>query len=453
MKQSAREGAFLVVYAVEEEEAYANIALRKVLQKGDFSPLDRSFLTELSYGTIRRRNTLDWVLRQYVSRPLEKVSPKIRNILRLGVYQLLYMDKVPPSAAVNETVNLARRHGHPGTVKFVNGVLRNIARGLSRLSFPTLEENSVQHIALHYSHPEWMVQQWLERFGIEETISLCTANNKGAQNSVRVNTLKVSVDHLCQQLAREGARTRGSCYAPEGLILENFAALDELAAFRQGLIFPQDEAAMLVAHVVAPEAGSLIVDGCAAPGGKTTHLAQLTGGQGRILAYDIHQHKLELIRENCHRLGIDNVEVRLGDARELGKNLRGQVDFLLLDVPCSGTGVLRRHPDARWRKSIEQIQQLQRLQQEILAGAADCVAPGGVIVYSTCSINPEENQMVVESFLEKHKEYRREDIMPYLPFTPQRPEDRWNAQNGYMQMFPHIHGTDGFFMCRMRKQN
>ncbi|GAW91423.1 16S rRNA (cytosine(967)-C(5))-methyltransferase RsmB [Calderihabitans maritimus] len=448
---SPRQLALGVLYEIEEQGAYSNLALGKLLSRVHLPSLERSFLTELVYGTVRTKGTLDWVLRQFVKRDLGRIPPRIRLILRMGLYQIMYLDKVPVSAAVNESVELAKKYGHAGLVKFVNGVLRNIARNLNQVEFPSLDEDPVTHISLVYYHPEWMVRRWLERYGIEETVALCRANNRPAVNCIRANTLKVSREELACRLQQEGIEVQQSPYVPEGLRIAEFSGLDELASFRQGLFMLQDEASMLAAHVLKPEAGSFVIDACAAPGSKTTHMAQLMGNRGKIIAWDIHPHRLKLIEDNCRRLGIDIVEVQLGDARLLGERYPGQADYLLIDAPCSGLGVLRRRPDARWRKNPEKILELQKLQLEILDGAANCLRPGGILVYSTCTLEPEENYLVIEKFKEKHPGFKTQDLSKFLPFPLEREEDRRMAAKGYIQLLPHVHGTDGFFLARLIK--
>ena len=448
-KISARELALKVLKAVEEEGAYANLALNRILEKYRPGKLDRAFATELSYGALRSLNTLDWVLAQFIKQPLSSQTSTVRNILRLGVYQLMFMDRVPPSAACNEGAEMARKHGHAGTVKFVNGVLRNVSRRFKEIQFPGLEDNPVEHISLRYSHPAWMVKRWLEEFGPMDTIALCRANNEPAPNTVRTNTLKTTRPELAERLQREGLTVRETAYAPEGLNIEGFFSLGSLAAFKEGLFQVQDESSMLAGRALAPAPGSTVIDACSAPGGKTTHLAQLMENRGEILAVDIHPHKLALITENCTRLGINIIEGLTGDARELPEKLYNRADFLLVDAPCSGLGVLRRRPDARWRKEPGQLPAIVKLQAEILDGASRCVKEGGVMVYSTCTITREENWGQVEDFLARHPEFEPEDLTSLLPSEM---DFEGTLARGYLQILPHRHGMDGFFIARMRKK-
>ncbi len=450
---SGREVALRVLYQVDKKRAYANIALDRFLRKGNLKDVERRFAAELAYGSIKRRNTLDWVLRHFMRRSLEKTDPWVRNLLRLGAYQILFLDRVPTAAAVNETVELTKKYGHPGTVKFVNGILRSLVRNLDKLKFPTIEEDPILHISLVHSHPEWMVGRWLKRFGIKETIKICQKNNEPPPASLRTNTLKCNREELQKVLKKEGYDTTYGKYAPECLCADEYGRLEELRAFREGLFTVQDEGSMLVSRLLAPDEGAVVVDACAAPGTKTTHLAQLMNNKGRVVALDIHEKKLKAIIENCRRLGLTSVNVEKGDARLWGKRHKNYADFILVDAPCSGLGVLRRRPDARWHKREEDVTELQKLQKEILVGISPALKDGGVLVYSTCTIEPEENEEVIKWFLKENPQFVLDDRQcKYLPsklFC--RAVHNTGFQNCLLQLFPHIHGTDGFFMARLIK--
>lgn len=446
---SARELSLQVLKAVEEEGAYANLALNKFLEQYQPGKLDRAFATELTYGVIRNLNTIDWILAHFLKQPLAAQTTWVRNILRMGTYQIIFMPRVPDSAACNESVELAKKFGHAGVAKFVNGVLRNVARQQNNLDFPDPRKDPVDFVALKYSHPTWLVERWLGQFGFEETVELCQANNKPAPNTVRTNTLKISREDLIARLKEEGVEARPAEYVPEGLYLSGFLSYRSLKSFQEGLFQVQDESSMLVAHVLNPASGSRVLDVAAAPGGKTTHIAQLMGNTGEIVAVDLYAHKLELIKENCQRLGITNIRGEVADARELYKKYQGWADYVLVDAPCSGLGVLRRRPDSRWRKDLSQLPGVVRLQRDILNSAAKCLRPGGVLVYSTCTITNEENTGVVEEFLTQHSEFSLGDLRQLLPPELSKIE---TAAKGYLQLLPHIHGMDGFFIARMRKK-
>ncbi len=451
-KKSARCIALEALFAVLEDGAYSNIALGRILEKYQPEKLDRGFITELVYGTLRTLHTLDWVLGHFLKKPLAGLPASIRNILRMGVYQILYLDKVPDSAACNESVNLAKQYGHAGTVKLVNGVLRNIARKRGQLDFPDIAKEPVQGIAIKYFHPAWLVQRWVEEFGPAVTEELCRANNEIPPNTVRTNTLKTTRDELKQILAGEGVETKEGRFAPETLVIDGFKSIGGLQAHQAGLFMVQDESSTLVGHALKPAPDSLVIDACSAPGGKSTHLAQLMANQGHIISVDIHPHKLELVRDNAARLGVEIIEPILLDATELDQKYAGRADYVLVDAPCSGLGILRRRPEIRWRKNPAQIAGLQSLQAKILDSAARCLKPGGVLVYSTCTVTREENTDVIAGFLRKSGDFTLESLVGYLPPGLLHMPGTQTIDRGYLQFLPHIHGTDGFFIARIRKR-
>lgn len=442
---NARETAIKVLQAVHQEGAYANVALAQSLRRENLTDLERRFATELVYGIVKAGDTLDWMLGRYLNRPLDKIPPMIVEILRLGIYQLFFLDKIPVSAACNESVKLAKKYGHQGTVRFVNAVLRTAAREPERASFPRGEGNALQRLALETEHPAWLVEEWLKRFGEAETRRLCAFNNEPAVLSLRTNTLRMDREQLLTRLQSAGIEARASAWAPEGVLCSDHGRMDDMAALQEGLCQAQDESSMQVAHVVAPLPGEFIIDACSAPGGKATHLAALMQDRGRVVAADIYPKKLARIEENAARLGIKSIEALCCDAREIGQRYQGQADRLLLDVPCSGLGVLRRRPDARWRKKKEEIRDLPALQQEIFRGAAAAVKPGGVLVYSTCTIHPAENEAVVEGFLSDHPAFSLEMTGHFLPLK--------KRDVPMVQFYPQRDGIDGFFIARLRRRH
>ncbi|WP_406678235.1 16S rRNA (cytosine(967)-C(5))-methyltransferase RsmB [Moorella sp. ACPs] len=446
---SAREAALQVIYRVTEEGAFATLALDEVLRAANLEGRDRTLATELAYSAIKAWQTLDWALGLFLKYPLAKLPPWIRCLLRLGGAQLLYLPRIPARAAIYETVELAKKYGHRGTVGLVNGILRNLERRKEDLPYPEPASDPAGYLALRYYHPRWLVDKWLEQFGYEETEALCRVNNGPAPMAIRANTLKTTVAGLAARLQGEGASVRPAPYAPEGLIVEGLGAVEASPSFQEGLFYVQDEGSQLVGHALKPEPGSFVIDASAAPGGKTTHLAQLMANRGTILACDVHPSRLELIKENCRRLGVTCVQTALADARELGRRYPGLADYLLIDAPCSGLGVLRRRPDARWRKELAGIKELARLQLEMLLGARRALKPDGVLVYSTCSLAPEENQEVIRQFLEQAQEFSLVSLKPWLPVVPSDLEAA--ASQGWVQFLPQRHGTDGFFIARLRR--
>ena len=440
---SAREAALQGLRAVHQEGAYANVAMAQVLRREKLSDADRRLATELVYGVVKAGDTIDWMVSRYVTRPFSKISPMILEILRLGFYQLFFLDRIPASAACNEAVNLAKKYGHQGTAAFVNAVLRAAVREPKRAKFPVGKGQEAKGLALAAQHPEWLVREWVKTFGFEEAEALCAFDNAPAVLSLRTNTLKIKREELLDKLRADHVGVEPSPWSPEGILCRDHGALDDMAALREGLFQVQDESSMQVAHVVAPLPGELIIDACSAPGGKTTHLAALMKNQGRIVAADIYPAKLARVEENAARLGIEVIETLCCDAREIGDRYAGQADRLLLDVPCSGLGVLRRRADARWRKTPQEIAAIPALQRAILAGAAPAVKTGGVLVYSTCTIQSAENEEVVTSFLAQHPEFSLETTGDFLPLQ--------KRSETMVQFYPQREKIDGFFMARLRK--
>lgn len=436
-----RDVAAKVLVAVKEHGAYANIALAEMLNKNNFDEQERRFLTELVYGAVKAGESLDWIIQCYSKRPIEKMPPFIRAILRLGIFQLFFLDCIPPSAVCNEATELTKKYGHTGTAKFVNAVLRSAVREPERARMS--ENNSVESLSFRLQHPAWLVRRWLDAFGREETERLCAFDNAPAVLSLRTNRLRINREGLLDLLRNEGAEAYLSKWAPEGILCTEHNALGKSDALRKGYFQIQDESSMQVAYVLDPKPGDFVIDMCSAPGGKTTHIAERMNNQGHILALDIYDGKLSRIRDNARRLGISIIQTKCLDAREIGEKYSGQADCVLADVPCSGLGVLRRRPDARWRKNEKEIDKLPFLQKEILESAAKTVKPGGVVVYSTCTIESRENEEVVHAFLEKHSDFQLEMTGAYLPLKP--------SQSRMVHFYPQRDGIDGFFIARLRK--
>lgn len=447
---NAREIALNILNEIYNQQAYANIALSRQLTKqastnSNISDMDRRFITELVYGTVKAGDTLIWIIKRFVNRPLQKIDLVILNILRLGVYQIVFMDKIPPSAACNESVNLAKKFSNQGSAKFVNGVLRNLIRQPEKYTMPT--GNKASELAIREQHPLWLVKKFIHTFGSEAAIALCRFNNTEAPLILRTNTLKTTRENLIKQLMELNCEIEPSKLTPEGIICKTHPSLSSFTPLQNGLAQVQDESSMLVAHVVNPKPNEFIIDTCSAPGGKTTHIATLMNNQGKIIAGDIYEHKLKLIEENATRLGINIIETKLLDARKIGELYPQKADKVLVDAPCSGLGVLRRKPDSRWNKTPELLTELPELQLEILESASQAVKPQGALIYSTCTIMPEENIYVINAFLAKHPEFILEDISKYLPFKL----NKQKSQHKTLQLMPHLDNTDGFFIARMRK--
>lgn len=443
-KETARQTALDIICSVIDGGAYANIALNKALRSKTCDDRDRRFITELVYGTVKAKGTLDWLLSQLSSRPLNKIDKVVLNILRMGLYQLFYLDKVPASAACNESTELAKAAGHLGTAKFVNGILRSAVRSkeAGTIVFPKYEDEPALNIALTEFHPEWLVKRWLQQFGVEETQALCRYNNLPPVLSLRTNTLKTTRDVLLAYLQAAGFEAEPSKWCEEGIVCSKTAGINKLLEKHPDVFYMQDESSMLVAHVVNPQPGMAVLDLCAAPGGKTTHLAQLMQNKGSIYACDIHLHKMKLIEDNANRLGIEIIKTVLQDAAVFKPEWSAAFDCVLVDAPCSGLGVLRRRAEARWRKSQKGLQVFPPLQKAILKNAARYVKPCGMLVYSTCTLEAAENSGLVQDFLAAHPNFEYAGFKHLLT----------GATVNELQLLPQRDGVDGFYICAMRRK-
>ena len=430
-----------ILNSIFNDGAYGNIALAKTLGSVSLSDTDRRFLTELVYGTVKAKGTLDWYINKSINKPMHKLDKRVLNVLRLAVYQIFYLDKVPASAACNEAVELVKSFGHEGMVKFVNGVLRGIIRNQANLVFPTMEENAPLHVALTYCHPEWLVQRWRYRYSMEDAIAICAYDNEQPHLTLRVNTTQISREDLAAKLTAAGLEVEASKWSKDGLIGKKLGSVGELMRVFGAYIYVQDESSMLVADILAPKPGELLIDVCSAPGGKTTHLAQKMQNKGRVIATDIHEHKLKLIEANAQRLGLTNIVTQLQDATKQVAAWVGKADRVLVDAPCSGLGVLGRRPEARWNKVEKELSQFPPLQGKILANAATYVKPGGRLVYSTCTLEQNENVRVVDAFLKEHKEFHRVEFKH--PLTGESLKE--------LQLLPQKDGIDGFYICLLER--
>ncbi|OGP52639.1 MAG: 16S rRNA (cytosine(967)-C(5))-methyltransferase [Deltaproteobacteria bacterium RBG_13_52_11] len=420
-----------------------------VMEDPLLTDLDKAFVREVVYGVLRWRGRLDWVISAYSRIKPLRMERVVLSILRMGTYQLLFMDRVPSRAAVDESVKLAKGKGRKDVAPFINGILRGIAEGRKEIAYPPIHTEPLDYIAAYHSHPRWMVRRWLDQWGVDETVSLCTANNQIPPLTVRVNVLKGSRDEVINRLHDEKIEATPPPFSPVGVFLQKPPPLTSWGLFQEGWLQVQDEASQLVSFILAPRPGERVLDICAAPGGKTTHVAQLMEDEGEIVAVDVSPIKLSLLQENCRRLGISIVKALLTlDAQSPLPFSDGSFDRVLVDAPCTGLGTLRRNPDGKWRVAEADIPRLQKLQGRILAQAAPMVKQGGILVYSTCTMTPEENEGVIGPFLSEQGGVRLEGVSSSLPPGCEGLTD----QEGYFRTFPHCHGTDGFFAARMRRE-
>lgn len=439
---NVRDAALSILLAVDKHQAYSNLLLNQTIQKYKITDAkDRGLLTEITYGTLQHKLTLDYYLEPFLR---GKIDLWVRWLLRMSLYQMHYLTRIPAHAAVNEAVEIAKRRGHKGIASVVNGVLRSILRQGVR---DTAEiEDATERLSVETSHPLWLVERWVEMYGYEQTKEMLEENNIPPVQTVRVNSTKATVEEVLAAFTDEGLTVKQSELMPECIhILSGQAARSK--TFKEGLVTIQDESSMVPANVLNPEPGMRVLDMCAAPGGKTTHLAEKMQNEGTIIALDLHPHKLDLIDENTARLGLDIVQTAPMDGRKAsGFFEKESFDAILVDAPCSGLGVMRRKPDIKYTKREEDLGNLQTIQLAILDNAAELLKSGGRLVYSTCTVDKRENEETVQAFLAKHPEMEAEQIqnLPEKLLT--------NRAEGMLQIFPQDFGSDGFFVAAFRKK-
>lgn len=420
-----REAALLALYEIEYAGTYSNMAVKEAAIKVE-DGRDKGLVTQLVYGTVRMKLTLDYIISRYSKIKLKKLSKYVLLILRMGVYQLYFTDKIPESAAVNESVKLAKKYAGK-SAGFVNGILHSVIRGKDSLKYP---EDEIERLSVKYSFTEDMIELFWDTGFCEE---LLAALNSEPETTFRVNTLKKEELETDMEISPifSGAR------------IMKAADVATNPDYIKGRVIPQDIAAMMASVALSPKAGETVVDMCAAPGGKTTHMAELMDNKGRVYAFDIHPHKIEIIKKNAERMGISIIEAKVGDSQNPNPDFFEKADKVLCDVPCSGLGIIRRKPDIKWSK--ENIEELPEIQYRILENASRYLKPGGELVYSTCTILKRENENVIFAFLEKNKDFELSPI--------ELPEKLQRENKGYITLYPNIDGTDGFFIAKIKRKN
>ena len=477
--QNPRQIAFLALREVHRRGAFADAALDRAFGNSQLNDLDRRLVTELVYGSVRRMRSIDFIIDQLATKKSSQQPPELRTILHLGLYQLEYLNQIPPSAAVNTTVQLAKENGFSGLSSFVNGLLRKYTRltpptppyqggvksvanspqqaetkttsnsppykggagvGLNSLKLP---ENPVERLGILHSFPDWLVELWLEQIGETETEQLCEWFNQSPTIDLRINPLKSSIAQIETAFKSQNISVSRIPHLPQALRLNGtIGAIQNLPGYSEGWWTIQDSSAQLVTHLLGPQPGETIIDACAAPGGKTTHSAELMQDEGTIYACDKTASRLKKLKENADRLQMKSIKIHTGDSRHFPEFVN-LADRVLLDAPCSGLGTLHRRADARWRHTPENIQQQSQLQSELLANAATFVKSGGVLVYATCTIHPLENETVIRSFLDSNPHWQIEPPTIDLPVQP--------SPEGWVKVWPHRNQMDGFFMVRLKQ--
>lgn len=426
---NTRDLAVDILLSVTRDGEFSHIAIRNVLDKYRYLPKqERAFLTRLAEGTLERMVELDYIINQFSKTKINKMKPVIRSILRSGVYQLRYMDSVPDSAACNEAVKLAVKRGFSGLKGFVNGVMRSIARNQDNIRWPDMEREPVAALSVRYSMPEWLVKRFMEQFGRERCVHILEAFLEKRPTSMRVDTNRISVEQVRNSLEKQGIRVTESEKLPYALGISGYEALDEIPEFEDGFLYVQDIASMMAVEQADPKEGDFVLDVCAAPGGKSIHIAQKLNGTGMVEARDLTDYKVGLIEENIERCGVANMRAKVWDARQFDAQMEKKADIVIADLPCSGLGVIGTKTDIKYNASEEKIRELSKLQRQILDTVCRYVKPGGILMYSTCTVTPEENQENAAYFTAGHPEFELESMQQLLPDE----------------------GCDGFFIARFR---
>ncbi len=429
---NVREAAVKVLYEIDFNSAYSNAELSKILKSTSFDSRDRGLLFEIVYGTLKNRIKLDFIISKYSKLRLKKISPWVLEILRTGIYQLMFLERVPDSAACNECAKLAAKFSNRGAVGFVNGMLRNVSREKEKIAFPEKEKDVIKYFSVKYSFPEWMVEKLIKQYGEDEAESFMAESNESHGIYIRVNTLKTDITSLVKKLQDNNIEAEIASGTDNMLYLSKNIDITTLDEYREGLFSLQNISSKMAVDILAPEENDVVIDMCAAPGGKSMAIAERMSDKGCIYSFDIHSHKIDLIENSAKRLGISIIKAEVSDALVLNNDFIEKADKVLVDAPCSGLGTIHKKPDIKWTRSEEDTGELSKIQKKILDNASKYVKDGGELLYSTCTILSEENEENVERFLNKNK----------------------NFEKLYeKQILTGKDGETGFYICKLKKIN
>ncbi|MFC2950158.1 16S rRNA (cytosine(967)-C(5))-methyltransferase RsmB [Virgibacillus sediminis] len=437
-----------VLIRIDQDKGFSHLLIDHELKSGKINAKDESLLTEVVYGTIQRKYTLDFYLEDFVNEK-KKMDPWVRMLLRMSVYQMVFLDKIPDHAIIHEAVEIAKQRGHKGIASFVNGVLRSVQRKGVRETASIKDET--KRLAVETSHPEWLVKRWVSFYGVDTAKEMCEANLARKTHSVRVQPMRISRDEAVDRLNEEGLKTRPSEFSRQGIIIEEGNVLKS-SLYKEGYLTIQDQSSMLVAEMLRPEPGMKVLDACSAPGGKATHIAEKMNNQGSVHAYDLHKKKVKLIDEKSEALELSIIHANQADARKLREQHEEEsFDRILVDAPCSGLGVVRGKPEIKYGKEEADIKRLSQIQYDILDHLAPLLKQDGLLVYSTCTVDMEENEQVVEKFLENHQNFQVDDS--FFDELPDAIKGSAGITEYGLQLFPHSFQTDGFFLSRLRRKS
>ena len=438
-----------LLYHIFEKGAYANLALEKELGENLLKNEDKNLVTEIVNGTTRMLKHLDWVLALFLAKDIKKINPWLRTILRMSAYQILFMDRIPAYACINDAVTITKAKTNQALSRVANGVLRNLERNKETLTYP---EDKIQYLAVYYSHPEWIVKLLMDKYGPETTETILKFNNLPPALTVRSNQLRGTRQDLMELFEQQNIIFRVSERVPWAVHIDHLPlSLENTTSYKEGYFYVQNEASMLAASILQVSPGHNVYDLCSGVGGKTTHLAELMENKGSIRAYELYEQKLKLLQKNCDRLGLKIVTIYRKDILEIEADspLAARV---LLDVPCSGLGVLNRRADLRWRQSQKAMDELPQLQFKLLLKASHLVEKNGLLLYSTCTVNNAENEMLVRRFLKEKPEFKLENFLRHISYFGLEEDDQKSAEMGMLTVVPGKYGTDGMFYALMRRQ-
>ena len=433
---------------IDEDSGYSHLLINHEINQRNIDAKDVGLLTEVVYGTMERKITLDYFIEPFIESK-GKLDSWVKMVLRMSVYQMVYLDKVPAHAIINEAVEIAKQRGHQGIASFVNGVLRNIQRkGLRKTSEITDE---VERLSIETSHPKWLVERWISHYGFQVTKEMCEANLSRKQLTVRVQPLRISREEAMEKLDEQGLQTKASDFSSQGIIIEQGNVL-QTDLFLDGYLTVQDQSSMLATEMLDVESGMHVLDACSAPGGKVTHIAEKMNDEGKVNAYDLHKKKINLVKDKATTLKLSIIDAKNGDARKLQELHEDETfDRILIDAPCSGLGVIRNKPDVKYNKEVKDIQRLATIQLDIITKVAPLLKKGGLLIYSTCTVDVEENEEVVKKFLQSNQNF---SVDPnFSEALPPIIKQDGNMNEYGLQIFPQTYGTDGFFMTRLIKQS
>lgn len=438
---NAREAAFKILCDVEINKNYSNMAINRIFRENDIKTREKGLATEIVYGVIENKKYLDYIINKLSKIKTKNMSSFVRIILRMGTYQILFLDNIQDYAAVNETVKLAVKYDRKSS-GFVNAILKNEIRQRNTIKEIDIKDPA-RRLAVKYSYQQWIIEEWIQKFGEEFTEELLESGNERPEMYLRVNTLKTDRDTLIKEFKKDGINAYPVAMMDEAVRVEGLKGIDKNRLYLSGMFTVQDVSSMLVGKIASPKENSKVLDMCSAPGGKTTHMATIMNNTGKVVARDVFDHKIKLIKSTAHRLGLKNIDVEKFDATEFDKESVEKFDYVLTDVPCSGFGIIRRKPEIKY-KSREEVSELPVIQKKILENASKYVKPGGTLIYSTCTVQDSENIEIVEEFIKEHEEFSM------VPITEVN-VDLEEQEKGYLKIYPNIHGIDGFFIAKMKK--